>query len=246
MIKLADKNNNNLTHDLSFTINFADCDKNYYMKPQILGNWAGELAGLHLRTRNITRNLMWSKGQVFLMTKSAVKFFLMPRYLDKLTLRTWEGGTKGAQFIRRFQLFNGVGKVLCDMETMWVLVNPHTHQLVRPKEFAYKLFPLDTTTTAKIQKFKAANPEKIRDYTFTYSDIDANCHVNNGVYLRLMIDILPDIYLEKAIASYQINYIKECVQGDVIELYLEKADDSFIVEGRFPDGSLSFEAIISF
>ena len=34
---------------------FADCDKKYDIKPQVLLAWCAELAGNHLRSRNITR-----------------------------------------------------------------------------------------------------------------------------------------------------------------------------------------------
>ena len=59
---------------------FADCDKKYDIRPQVLLAWCAELAGNHLRSRNITREKMWEDGQVFLLTKAAIHYLKVPVY----------------------------------------------------------------------------------------------------------------------------------------------------------------------
>ena len=225
---------------------FADCDKKYDIKPQVLLAWCGELARNHLRSRNITREKMWQDGQVFLLTRAAIHFNKIPYYNNKLYMTTWEGGTKGSQFTRKFVAKDIDGNILCNVDTMWTLVNPHSHKICRPSEYIYEQIPCDDEINAKVIKFKAENPQKVKDYTFVYSDIDPNGHVNNGVYLRLMSDIIPQELIEKHYDTVRINFIHECKQDETIGLYLEIKENTCTVEGRFDDGKVSFEAQVKF
>lgn len=225
---------------------FADCDKKYDIRPQVLLAWCAELAGKHLCIRNITREQMWKDGQVFLLTRAAIHFDEVPYYNKKVYMTTWEGGTKGSQFTRRFDVKEEDGNVLCDVDTMWALVNPHSHKICRPSEYIYEQIPCEDEVNARVKKFKVENPQKVKDYTFVYSDIDPNGHVNNGVYLRLMSDIVPNELINKHYKELYINFIHECRQGETIELYLEVKDNICTVEGRFPDGKISFEAQAEF
>ena len=161
-------------------------------------------------------------------------------------MTTWEGGTKGSQFTRKFVVKDTDGNILCDVNTIWALVNPHSHKICRPSEYIYEQIPCEDEVEAKVIKFKAEVPEKIKDYTFVYSDIDANGHVNNGVYLRLMSDIIPQDLTDKHLKTLRINFIHECRQGETVGLYLEINDKICTAEGRFPDGKVSFEAQAEF
>lgn len=229
-----------------YRVEFADCDSKYDLKPQTLLAWASELAGNHLRSRNITREKMWEDGQVFLLTKAAIHYLKVPVYNSLLNFTTWEGGTKGSQFIRRFELREKDGELLCDLETMWVLVNPQTHKLYRPKEYIYELIPDESTTTAKIEKLGSDNLKPAGEYTFVYSDIDANKHVNNGTYLRIASDILSSEITDKHFKSIMINFIHECRQGETIKLFKEECEDYAIVTGCVGEDKNNFEIRFTF
>ena len=129
---------------------------------------------------------------------------------------------------------------------MCTLVNPHSHKICRTSEYIYEQIPCDDEINAKVIKFKAENPQKVKDYTFVYSDIDPNGHVNNGVYLRLMSDIIPQELIEKHYDTVRINFIHECRQDETIGLFLEIKENICTVEGRFDDGKVSFEAQVKF
>ncbi|MBR4306246.1 MAG: acyl-ACP thioesterase [Ruminiclostridium sp.] len=224
-----------------YVCQFADCDKKYDLKPATLMAWAAEIAGNHLVGRGITRQQLWQDGQVFLLTKASISYNKMPTYHTEMNITTWESGTKGTQFIRRFSVADINGEKLCDIESMWVLVDPHSHRLYRPSEYIYGQLNIEGETEAKIEKFKIEDEEFIKDYTFVYSDIDPNGHVNNGVYLRLMSDILPEELLERSIKNLCINFARECMQGDTISLYLKREGDVCYFCGRIGEGKNNIE-----
>ncbi len=225
---------------------FADCDRKYDLKAQTLLAWCAELAGNHLRSRGITREQMWSDGQVFLLTRAAICFNKVPYYNTPVLMTTWEAGTKGSQFIRKFCVTDKNGGLLCDIDTMWALVNPHTHKICRPNEYIYEKIPCDEPTKAQVTKFKVENAGRVKDYTFVYSDIDPNGHVNNGTYLRLMSDILPADLCEKHLTALSVNFVHECRQDETVTLYARRENDNFFVCGKFSDDRISFEIAAKF
>lgn len=225
---------------------FADCDSKYDLKPQTFLAWASELAGNHLRSRNITREQMWEDGQVFLLTQAAIHYNKVPVFNTKLIFSTWEGGTKGSRFIRYFAMKTEDGTVLCDSETSWVLVNPVSHKLLRPSEYAYQLLPGEKKTAAAIEKIRPENLQPESKYTFVYSDIDANGHVNNGVYLRLAADILSDKAVEKHLKSVMVNFIHECRQNEAVTLYKEEYENYAIVCGKNAEEKSCFEIKVEY
>ncbi len=220
---------------------FAECDKKYDLKPSALLAWAADTAGHHLDSRGITREQMWQDGQVFLLTRAAINYNSVPYYNVPVNLTTWENKIKGSQFVRKFALTDENGNIICDMETMWVLVNPESHKICRPKEYPYTMLFCEDETAAKIEKWKAENYEYVKDYTFVYSDIDPNGHVNNGTYLRLMSDIIPEELINRHYKSLNINFARECMQGNSISLYFERQGDICFVKGEKEDGTVSFE-----
>ncbi|MCH5325218.1 MAG: acyl-ACP thioesterase [Eubacterium sp.] len=221
---------------------FADCDSKYDLKPQTLLAWACELAGDHLRSRSITREDMWDQRQVFLLTTAAMHFDRVPVYNSPITLSTWESGTKGARFVRSFDAADGDGNIVCDLQTLWVLVDPQTHSLYRPAEYKHELDVTDIPTVAQVQKHRVCAEESVKDYTFVYSDIDANGHVNNGVYLRLLADLLPATHADRHFGDIYVSFLHEARQGQTVSLYVAQTADSFAVVGKFPDGNVCFEA----
>lgn len=225
---------------------FADCDRYYNLKGNTLLAWCSEIAGNHLRSRDITREQMWQDGQVFLLTSAAAHYYKSIKYNEKLKLTTWEGGTKGIRFIRRFELHNHEGELLCDLETMWVLVNPQSHKILRPSEYAYELIPDSSKTTAVCGKMKCEQSGEAKLYKFVFSDIDPNGHVNNGVYLRLALDILPESYTTREIIGWQISFDHESRQGQNISLYKALRENSAEIVGITENGTIGFEMQIDF
>lgn len=228
-----------------YNVEFTDCDQYNHLKPQTLLSWCSELAGNHLAARGITREQMWQDGQVFLLTRASTYYYNTPGYKQKLNLTTWEGGTKGIHFIRRFALCSDSGELLSELETMWVLVNPTTHKILRPSEYKYQILLNNEQTKAVADKFKCTAEKLTDEYTFKHSDIDLNSHVNNGVYLRLALDCLPDNMTAQKLKSWDINFIRENRQGMTIKLYSSINDNQAEIVGISED-KVSFEMKLEF
>ena len=241
---------NNYSGDKIFTekyqVRFYDVDCNYYLKPDTILAWAGELAGDHLRSRDITREDLWERGQVFLLTRCVMKYNKTPVYRDFINMNTWENGTKGVQFNRYYDITDEKGNVMIQAHSLWVLVNPYTHKILRPKEYAYEMCKTDRNIDLDIEKRTYEQGVFAGKYTFHYTDLDANGHVNNGAYVRIAQNFSPTEMRKFMIDELDITFIKEAMQGDEINIYHKQLSENiFQVYGEFSDKKHSFEAQIT-
>ena len=70
------------------------------------------------------------------------------------------------------------------------------------------------------------NLEKLGERKILYSDIDGNGHMNNARYGSFVMDFLPSEYQNKSWSDFRINYNKEAVLGEMIELYGTFCDEN--------------------
>ena len=76
-----------------------------------------------------------------------------------------------------------------------------------------------------------------------YSDIDGNGHVNNARYGAYVADCLPPEYQQKTYRDFRINYSKEAVAGQLIQLYgnFDEQNKKIIIAGKQKENTC-FEA----
>lgn len=77
-------------------------------------------------------------------------------------------------------------------------------------------------------------------------DIDENLHTNNCVYTRIVMDCFDvDFLLQNTVKTFEIHFINETREGDILKLYCKKTDDSYYVEAR-SDDKIVVKSLIEF
>ena len=73
-----------------------------------------------------------------------------------------------------------------------------------------------------------------------YTDIDTNGHVNNIKYANFILNAIS-LPPEKEITSFRIDYLKEIMSGDEIQISSKADGDTLICRGE-SDGKINFTA----
>ena len=95
----------------------------------------------------------------------------------------------------------------------------------------------------KIEKIKYKEPQSAGVHIVTEEDLDINCHVNNCRYADMTSDVLG----RNDYQSFTINFLRETVIGDRIDLLTERAEDGGdIVVGMLKDESVVFQAKVTY
>jgi medium-chain acyl-[acyl-carrier-protein] hydrolase len=227
----------------SIRLSSYDLDTSRRLKPSVLLKYLSDVAGRHIEEDGLTYDLMRENGFVFLLTKIAVKVFDFAKHNDEILIETWCQDTIGVQFIRNYRVRDKKGRILVEVQSTWVLVNPDTHKILRPSVFPLELVKCGDTVEAV--NTKIVIPENIAPVgsrVVRWSDIDYNNHLNNAIYADIICDFFPDGMYEKRLKEFQIVFLNEALLSDIIHIFtFTEADGTAIFRG-ITNGKICFEA----
>lgn len=188
------------------------------LKPSALLWLFLETSEAHMNSLGWNHTHLVSEDMAFLIIHNKVSIKQIPLFGEEYTVETAPIGNVGAQFYRGFRLVGKEG-VVGEMTQTSVLVNPHTHQLQRPKNF-YKLgiFP-DVKVSAKWivtapETPKILFPLGVRK--IYYSDLDYNNHLNNTIYADVCMDFCAEHLGGHEFSGMHIQYIGEALLHDEV------------------------------
>ncbi len=214
---------------------FWDCDRDQRVRVAALLSRLGAFAGYDYDARGLTHDVLWANREVFLLSRAALKIHICPRAGDVLDITTWEAGPKAAHMRRNYEMADQAGLVRVSARTDWILVDPETRKIMRPSAFASKPLmtsdrPLDCPETRKIT-LPAGTREDLGTREVRWSDLDGNGHLFSGNYGDIIWDALPGDLQIQTPREFQINYCREAVLGDVLNLKGLRSETGYYVEG---------------
>ena len=144
----------------------------------------------------------------WVLTRMHIHFGQPLVWRDNVTLFTWHKGANGLFFLRDFDLRDSAGNSRITATSSWA------PRLVPPKSDAM---------------------EPSMTHVVSYSDLDINAHTNNARYVVWAMDCLPQEAVQTPVKDLYINFIKETVLGDNVQLFTLHEGNAWTVEGRVDD-----------
>lgn len=172
------------------------------------------------QSEDLNRGLSYlhTANRVWLLNSWQLEIIKPAKLGDYITLGTWAYDFKGAYGFRNFIMKDEKEEVLAVANSIWIYVDTETGKPTRiPKDYAvtsgygmappYPMEPADR---------KLKFPEEYSELTpfpVIKSNIDSYNHVNNGQYIKLAEEYLPENY---TVHSLRVEYRAQAVLGDMI------------------------------
>ncbi len=227
---------------------FRDCDARQHPKVSTWLGWLAEIAGYDYSARGLPRDMLLSKGQVFLLSRIQYKIERAPVTYDRLTVRTWERGTEAIWFLRDFEFLDSSGRLLASASTVWLLCDATTHRILRPSALEHQVGHSDECLpcATAVQLSAPDNMPPLGERIVVYSDLDANGHLYSAKYGDIFMDFLPESLQTADYETFLINYVKEGKSGEKLRLYGLSQGNGFIMKALHEDDSVCFTAQMKF
>lgn len=237
-------------YENTYPMDTRDMDPFMQCRPSALLGYlqqAGTEAALELK---LSREEMIRQYNVFWML--ARIWYRLDRPLgwgDKLTVRTWHRGGRGAAMYRDFDLLVD-GVPMGEAVSTWVLADLDTRKLFRLSGVTQ----VEGTTGGPLCKDKLLTRvrlpgglEPVERRLLHYSDTDVNGHVNNARYADFACDAvrLDTLGAGRFVSSFQAGYLAECRAGETLILSTAEAEGVFFVHGADEVGSSRFDAALT-
>lgn len=182
------------------------------------------------QSEDIHRGLSYlhAKNRVWLLSSWQLQIFTPARLGDYITIGTWAYDFKGFYGYRNFIMKDYEEKVLAAANSIWVYIDTEEGKPVRiPADHAgYELeppYPMDYSER-KIRVPVAF--EAFPSFSVIRSNIDSYHHVNNGQYIKMAEEFLPENF---EVHSLRVEYRMQAVLGDLINPLLSEEDGHIIV-----------------
>ncbi len=163
---------------------------------------------------NLGINYLQEHHRVWLLNGWQLKLINPPKLGDMITVGTWAYDFKGFYGYRNFIMKNAAGEVLAVANSIWVHLDTNTGRPTKiPADNGYEIEP---PYPMEYGERKITIPDTITshpEFIVKKSNIDSYNHVNNGQYIKLAEEFLPDNFL---VQSMRVEYKSQAVINDTI------------------------------
>lgn len=220
-------------------------DADAFLKPAAFMDFAQEIAFWAASELGFGYDNLHVHHTAWVLTRMHIHFEEPLKWRDNVTLFTWHKGANGLFYIRDFDMKDAGGNSRVKATSSWVVIDELTRRMVRPEDLEDMPQAQPDVEDAiaepapKIVLPKDSVMTGAGEHVVSYSDIDINGHANNARYVVWAMDCLPPEAVARPVKDIYINFIKETVPGDRVQLFSKHDGNSWYVEGRV-DGKTCF------
>lgn len=199
-----------------------------------------DIASEDIARRGTSMPFLVEHGIARVLARSSYRIFRMPKIDERIELLTTEERPDSLQFTRDYKFKDSQGNLLVAGESKWLLTD-FASRKIRPTNVVEPFRKLNTATLEKqnLPCGKIAVPaemEKAGEQWIRQSHIDGNRHTDNAFYGAFAADAFPAEFVGRPIVDFRINYSKEALLGEKLDIFTAKTSDGkLIVVGKKND-----------
>lgn len=218
-----------LTKD--WEINFLQCYPNMLLKYTELCNILQLTAARHSEVGGISFSDMQEFHQAWVLSRMRVEITRMPKWKEKVTVKTWIQSLENSRSIRCLELYVGEEKVV-GCETFWAVLNTQSRRpeaLALPHEH-FEKFPNNRATSKSFTKIEIGGERVgVAERKVLLSDLDIVNHANNVKYLEWCLDDVNSKWIMSGqLNAFEMNFLKEVGLNDTISVEKNTSDHELI------------------
>ena len=153
-------------------------------------------------------------------------------------LETFPRPKKAVTYGRDYYIRDSEGNVVMEGTSQWCIIDFRTRKIARTDIDFQGEYRREKALGNGFDKIHGKQPELMAIHKVTEADIDVNRHVNNCRYVEMACEAAGnDVFTE-----FNIYFAKESRLGDEIYIYSERQERGYVIQGKFPDGTVIFQA----
>lgn len=203
-------------YKLNGKVRYSEAGSNERLTCAALLNYFQDSSTLHSEELGESGKALLANNMAWILSFWQICIEDMPSLSDEIVVSTWPYKTQGLFGLRNFCMENSKGERLAYANSIWVLIDTETGRPIRIPAEVSAHYPDEPMLEMDYCERKIAIPaeyeekEPVRVHKFF---IDTNNHMNNGKYVMVAEEYLPEDYKLREI---RVEYKKAAVLGDVL------------------------------
>ncbi len=205
-------------YSLSSRVKYSECDKKADLTIAGLINYIQDTAILHAEDAKVGLDYMMPRNWGWFVTTYHLELTRLPHLGENITVSTYPYGFRGFIGNRAYTVEDGSGIRIATCNSTWALMDLISLKPVHaPEEMieAYGIQDAPNGTPCSVRLRPEAELQTIGSFTVTTDMLDTNDHVNNGKYITIMQQYLPDDF---SFNDLKIAYKKALHLGDEVQV----------------------------
>jgi acyl-ACP thioesterase len=224
-------------------IRYSEVDKNARLTPESLIDYFQDCSTFQTQDGPADMDYLRSKGMVWVLISWQIEVTRYPKLCEDVIIGTMPYEINGYFGVRNFFMKTKDGEMLSVANSEWTLLNIEKGRLCKVTPEIIAAYPLDEKLDMdyKGRKIRIPNDAQIlpaEEILVRRHHLDTNNHVNNGQYIRMAMDCLPD--KDREVTSIRAEYKKQALLGDTLYPDVYKVKDGemrqFVVNFKGADG----------
>ena len=210
-------------------IRFTEVDQNIKTTLNAFLNYFQDCATLQSEDLGVGMTKLEDMNRMWVLNSWKIQVYRYPEFGERVTVETWpyEFGKMTGQ--RNFRLVGEDGSVAACADSFWVYMDTKRMRPARLDELMTRTYLTEPRLDMGDDEGKISLPEDMEEKdTFLIHEyhLDVNHHVNNGQYVRLAGDYLPEGF---QIRQMRAEYKKSALLGDMIYPRLGRIEDGYVI-----------------
>lgn len=197
-------------------VRYSELDPERKLSIASIVDYFQDCSTFHSEQLGVGLGYLEEKNMLWVMSYWQIVIDRYPKLCDNITIGTFPYEFKGFMGYRNFFIKDEAGEDIIRANSIWSLINLETGRPARPPEEMLTAYRLEAKLPMEYEPRKIVLPDvgrKEASLVVGKQHLDSNYHVNNGQYINMAQDFLPEGF---AIGQMRAEYRKSALLHDCI------------------------------
>lgn len=190
-----------------------------------------EVASQHSEVMKIGFDDLKDNKGAWVLTKQYIEFVRLPKALEEFTIHSWSNKQNKIVANRNFYITDSANQPIIKATSDWVVINLEKRRIIPLgrlnldyiQNYNHELF------SEALEKIIIKTDNLVNEFTkiVRFSDIDLNGHMNNTIYVDMVLDSLAEFFNERCLLkSINTNFIQEVKYLEEVTIKTYQVEDN--------------------
>ncbi len=209
-------------------IRYSEVDKNAQLTLESLIDYFQDCSTFQTQDGPADMEFLRERGMAWVLNSWQIEVMRYPKLCEEVTIGTIPHELKGYFGVRNFFMKTRDGEMLAMANSFWTLLDMNKGIPAKITPEIVEAYPIEEKLDMEYKPRKIKIPADAEiiaaeDILVRRHHLDTNNHVNNGQYIRMAMDSLPD--KDRTVTSMRAEYKKQALLGDTLHPAVYKVKD---------------------
>lgn len=241
-------NDNEAVYSETYFLTAGESNARGEMPTTLVAERMIEIATNHANRLGIGFATLSPMGVAWVLSRLGFVMNRVPKINEHYTITTWIESWNRLFSDRCFRFSDAAGNTIGYGRTVWATIDIATRAITDLSHLADRATVFcEECAMPKMRNHAAVTaPTRRADYTFAFTDLDFNRHVNTVRYIEHILNLWTlSHYDQYRVGAFEIAFRSECLAGQTVTMAVDETDSSRSTVDLIRDGERVVSSSIS-